>query len=108
MTARRRSIVHKVNVAEGIVPLGKFKAQATRFLKDLDLRDHPLIITQNGKPVAVMLSPEAFEALWEQQEYLETVARGIDDADAGRVVDHKIVRNWLESWGTEDEGQPPK
>ena len=36
-----------INAAEGIVPLGEFKAKATRILRDLSKRDEPLIITQN-------------------------------------------------------------
>jgi predicted transcriptional regulator len=30
------------------------------------------------------------------------------DADAGRVVPHSEVRKWLLTWGTPDEGPPPK
>lgn len=30
------------------------------------------------------------------------------DADAGRVVPHSEVAKWLRTWGTPDEGPPPK
>lgn len=30
------------------------------------------------------------------------------DADAGRVVPHSEVAKWLATWGTSDEGPPPK
>ncbi|MFZ5669497.1 MAG: antitoxin [Pseudomonadota bacterium] len=30
------------------------------------------------------------------------------DADAGRVIPHEEVAKWLETWGTPDEGPPPK
>lgn len=30
------------------------------------------------------------------------------DADAGRVVPHSEVAKWLKTWGTPDEGPPPK
>lgn len=97
-----------VNVAEGIVPLGEFKAKAAQILRDLGNSDEPLIITQNGRPAAVVLSPSAFEHLRERQRLLEAVAEGIADADDGRVHDHKDVRAWLKSWGTDRELDPPR
>jgi predicted transcriptional regulator len=43
-----------------------------------------------------------------RSSFLEAVAEGIDDSEAGRVVDHKKVRRWLESWGTDREKDAPK
>jgi prevent-host-death family protein len=97
-----------VNVAEGIVPLGEFKAKAAQILRELGDSNEPLIITQNGRPAAVMLSPAAFEEVRERQRLLEAVAEGIADLDEGRVVDHKDVRAWLKSWGTDGEREPPR
>ena len=44
--------------------------------------------------------------------YLETQAwqiahieQGVGDAEAGRAVPHQRVRDWLESWGREGEGE---
>ena len=96
-----------IRVSEGIVPLGAFKAQASRLLKELKQETSPLVITQNGRPAAVMLSPEVYDEMQERQEFLEAVARGLADAVAGRVVEHDKVAQWLTRWGTEDEGEPP-
>ena len=97
-----------INAAEGIVPLGEFKAKATQILRDLNKRDEPLIITQNGRPAAVVLSPTAFEDMRDRQRVLEMVAEGIADANAGRVFDNKQARAWLKSWGTDAELEPPQ
>ncbi|MBI4871536.1 MAG: type II toxin-antitoxin system Phd/YefM family antitoxin [Candidatus Riflebacteria bacterium] len=48
-----------IRVKDGIVPLGEFKANAARLLKELREDTGPLVITHNGRPVAVMLAPEA-------------------------------------------------
>jgi prevent-host-death family protein len=100
--------VRDVNVSEGIVPLGEFKAKAAQILRELGDNDEPLVITQNGRPAAVVLSPAAFEELRDRQRLLEGVARGTADANAGRVVDDKLVRAWVESWGTDAELDPPR
>lgn len=104
----RSTAVPEVNVADGIVPLGEFKAQAARYLRDLAAHGEPMVITQNGRPVAVVMSPAAFEDIRARQEHLEAVARGIEDADRGDLVDHAKVRDWLLSWGKPDERRPPK
>ena len=52
-----------INVSDGIVPLGEFKARASQFLRNLKGRREPLVITQNGRPASVVLSPAAFEEM---------------------------------------------
>ena len=38
---------------------------------------------------------------------IRSIRKGIEDAQAGRMIPHEKVRAWLESWGTEDELPPP-
>ncbi len=40
--------------------------------------------------------------------FAAAVKRGMDLADAGRVVAYKEVRKWLLSWGTETEMPKPE
>ena len=93
------------NAAHSIVPLGEFKAKAASFLKALD---DPLIVTQNGRAAAVVLSPALFEELRERNRFLESVAKGLADAEAGHLVDHTDVKAWLKSWGKTSEVDPPQ
>ncbi len=97
----------EVDVAEGIVPLGQFKTQASRYLRHLREGSTPLVVTQNGRPAAVLLSPAAYQALREREAELEAVATGLADAEAGRIVAHGVVEKWLTSWGRPDERRPP-
>jgi prevent-host-death family protein len=97
-----------VNVSDGIVPLGEFKTNASKIIRDIARSDAPLVITQNGRPAAILMSPSAFQELRERQEFLQAVAEGVADSDAEQVVDHKKVRRWLESWGTDNEKDAPR
>ncbi len=97
-----------IRVSRGIVPLGEFKSTASKLLKSLSEDNGPIVITQNGRPAAVMLSPEAYDSLQERQAELEAVAAGLADAERGELVDHSSVAKWLASWGTRGEGEPPK
>ncbi|MBI4871717.1 MAG: type II toxin-antitoxin system Phd/YefM family antitoxin [Candidatus Riflebacteria bacterium] len=96
-----------IRVKDGIVPLGEFKANAARLLKELREDNGPLVITQNGRPAAVMLAPEAYDRIQEEQAMLEAVAAGLADAEAGRVVEHDRVAEWLASWGKSHEEKAP-
>jgi len=93
------------NAAHSIVPLGEFKAKAASFLKALD---NPLIVTQNGRAAAVVLSPALFEEIRERNRFLEAVVKGLSDAESGRVVENAEVKAWLKSWGKPDEMDPPQ
>lgn len=76
----------ELQAAEDIVPLGQFKAKASEMLRKLRSTSRPLIITQNGKPAAVVITPEDFDTLVERERFVAAVQRGMADADAGRTL----------------------
>ena len=96
-----------LRIAEDIVPLAEFKTRASSLIRELKTSSSTLVITQNGRPAAVLMAPEEYDRLQEQQRYLEAVALGLSDAVAGRTVDHSKVASWLASWGTDHETEPP-
>ena len=53
----------KLNISTDIIPIGEFKRQMSKWLNTAKDTGHPLIITQNGKPAAVVLSPEEFDKI---------------------------------------------
>ena len=82
----------EVQVSDGIVPLGEFKAQATKFLKRLAESGQPMVITQNGRPAGVLVSPREFDRIQERQRFLESITAGLADSEAGRVIDTAELR----------------
>ena len=91
----------EVQVSDGIVPLGEFKAQAAKLLKRLGESGEPMVITQNGRPADVLLSPREFHLIQQRDRFLESVAAGLADAEAGRVIDTTEFRKRLRAWRTE-------
>ncbi|MBI2346983.1 MAG: type II toxin-antitoxin system Phd/YefM family antitoxin [Deltaproteobacteria bacterium] len=47
------------------MPLSEVKMKLSALLEDVASRDEEIMITRNGKTVAVMVSPEEFESLQE-------------------------------------------
>lgn len=87
-----------VKIARDIVPLAEFKSQSASWLEHVRASGQPVIITQNGKPAAVMISPEEFDLF--QQQYREFVRSEIREGEAdlaeGRVMESKEARAFLE------------
>jgi prevent-host-death family protein len=80
-----------LRVAEDIVPLSDFKARASELLKKLAHTGAPIIITQNGRAAGVLLSPAEFDALTERIRFVNAVAKGLEDAESGKVVAHESM-----------------
>lgn len=75
-----------LRVSQDIVPMAEFKSQAAHWFRRVAENDQPVVITQNGKPAGVLLSPAEFDRLVERQRFLQAVAAGVADIEAGRVV----------------------
>jgi antitoxin YefM len=84
-----------ISVSSDIVPIAEFKTGISKWFKSIQKSGHPLIITQNGKPAGVLLSPEDYDELVYRKSFLDSVARGIADVDAGRSYGSEEVRSAL-------------
>ncbi len=80
----------------GYVSYTELRQHLARFMDEVCDSGAPLVITrQNARPV-VMLSLEEFESIEETLHLLRNPAnaarllRSIEDADAGRLVEHDI------------------
>ena len=95
----------EVQISDGIVPLGEFKAQAARLLKQIAASGQPMVITQNGRPAGVLLSPREYDRIQERQRFLESIAAGLADAESGRTMSTMELRERLRAWRSDrDEG----
>jgi prevent-host-death family protein len=84
-----------VRVSEDFVPVSEFKAQAADMLKRVGDTRKPLVITQNGRPAGVLLSPAAYDDLMERTEFIASVGAGLADIEAGRTEAHAVVAKRL-------------
>jgi prevent-host-death family protein len=74
-----------------IVPFTEARANLTELLDDVEARHEHLVITRKGRPAAVVVSSEEWEALEETLEILsdpeamEALRQSDEDVAAGRV-----------------------
>ena len=86
-----------ISVKNDIVPIAEFKTSLSKWFKSLQGSGHPVIITQNGKPAGVLLSPDDYDELVYRKSFLDSVGRGMADAESGRTQTTKALRAALAS-----------
>lgn len=74
----------QIDISKDIVPIGVFKTNPTRWLDRAAETRHPIVITKNGKAAGVLLSPLEYDLLTYEKRFIESVQRGMADAEAGR------------------------
>jgi len=84
-----------LNISTDIVPLGEFRTAISKWLKSIKSTGQPLVITQNGKPAGVLLSPEEYDHLIYTKRFLESVSQGILEADRGETYSNKELKSEL-------------
>jgi len=86
-----------VQVSQDILPIGELKTHTSQILRRLRTAQRPIVITLNGKPAAVLITPEEFDRLYERERFVEAVGKGLADAEAGRVVDDEVLSAELDA-----------
>jgi antitoxin YefM len=83
-----------LKISKDVVTLAEFKSQAATILERVNASSQPLLITQNGKPAGVLLSPAEFDRLQEQEtaRFVVAVNRGLYDADNGKTLSTAQVK----------------
>ena len=74
-----------------IIPVSDLRQNAAKILKQLKDSKEPLIITQRGRAVAVMLSVETFERSEHDKELLRLLAKGEREIGIGEGYDLEAV-----------------
>lgn len=89
--------MRSLRVSQDFVPISELKAQAAEWLLRLAETDAPVVVTQNGRPAGVLLSPRAYDELTERASFVTAVNRGMADALDGRVTDHADVKQRMKT-----------
>lgn len=90
-----------LKLSEDLRPLSDLEARASEVVDQARETGRPVVLTREGRGVAVMLSVEAFEELQGSVTRSE-LQRAVEDAERdiaeGRWVEHSEVLAKLERW----------
>lgn len=85
-----------MSIAKDIRTISELKTQTARLLHQVNEDRRPLIITQDGKPRAVVMDVDSYEELRNALGLLKLVAQGEEDFRKGRFAKHDVVFDRLE------------
>lgn len=82
----------RIHLDQDIQPLSEFRAGVASFLKQVNETRRPLVITQRGKGVAVVLDVAEYEAMQEKIELLEEIRTAETQLAEGSAVSNEDAR----------------
>ena len=81
-----------VRLDEDIRPLSEFRSGVASFIKQVNDTRRPLVLTQRGRGVAVVVDIREFEAMREKLETLEDIEVARAQFSRGEGVPHDEAR----------------
>ena len=87
----------QLSISDDIIPVGEFKTGISKYLKSLKETGHPVIITQNGRPAGVLISPGEYDNLIYKNRFINSVNQGISDAQQGQTYTTNELIKEIES-----------
>jgi antitoxin YefM len=87
--------MQKLKIDQDIKPLSEVRNGMAKFIKQIHDTKRPVIITQHGKGVAVLLSTNEFEAMQEKIELLSDIQTSLTQLGKGAGISHKDAKKKL-------------
>jgi prevent-host-death family protein len=83
----------KLRVDEDIRPLSEFRAGIASFVKQINDTHRPMVLTQRGRAVAVLVGAHEYQRMQQRLELLEDIYRAEAQIEAGEGVPHAVAKD---------------
>jgi antitoxin YefM len=84
--------MQRLKIDRDIKPLSEVRTSIASFIKQVRDTKRPLVITQHGKGVAVLLDVQEYEALQEKIEILTDIQIDTDQIENGLGIEHEKAK----------------
>jgi antitoxin YefM len=82
----------KLRINEDIRPLSDFRAGIASFVKQISETGRPMVLTQRGRGVAVLVGVHEYQGMQERLELLEDVYQAEAQLKAGKGIPHSKAK----------------
>ena len=79
--------MQRLRIDQDIKPMSEFRTGIASFLKQVHDTKRPMIITQHGKGVAVLLDVNEYEVMQEKIELLQDIQTSISQLENGGGIE---------------------
>ena len=84
--------MQRLKIDQDIRPMSEFRTGIASFLKQVHDTKRPMIITQHGKGVAVLLDVNEYEAMQEKMELLQDIHTSISQLESGAGIENSDAK----------------
>ena len=84
--------MQRLKIAQDIKPLSEVRSGFATYIKQVHDTKRPVIITQHGKGVAVLLDAFEYEAMQEKIELLTDIQTSINQLENGAGINHQDAK----------------
>lgn len=84
--------MQRLKINQDIRPLSEVRTGIANFIKQVHETKRPVIITQHGKSVAVLLDAHEFEAMQEKLELLTDIQISLNQLELGEGIDQENAK----------------
>jgi prevent-host-death family protein len=86
-----------MNISSDIKPISFLKSHAADILKHINDTHRPVVITQNGKPRAVLQDPESYDNMRKAIGLLKLISHGEENIKQGKTKSQEHVFKGIEN-----------
>ncbi len=87
--------MRRLIIDQDIRPMSEFRSGVASFIKQVHETKRPLVITQHGKGVGVLLDVAEYEAMQEKIELLEDIQTSITQINDGKGINHRDAKDMV-------------
>ncbi|MDW7760016.1 MAG: type II toxin-antitoxin system Phd/YefM family antitoxin [Acidobacteriota bacterium] len=87
--------MQKLKIDQDIRSMSEVRNAMASFIKQVHNTKRPVVITQHGKGVAVLLSANEYEAMQEKIELLSDVQTSLNQLAGGEGISHQNAKDKL-------------
>ena len=84
--------MQRLKIDQDIKPLSEVRTGIANFIKQVHNTKRPVIITQHGKSVAVLLDVYEYEAMQEKIELLTDIQTSVNQLENGEGIGHEDAK----------------
>ena len=84
--------MQRLKLNQDIRPLSEVRTGIASFIKQVHDTKRPLVITQHGKGVAVLLDVQEYEIIQEKLELLSDIQKSINQIENDQGIDHSEAK----------------
>jgi len=73
-------------ISEDIFPIGEFKKHASRLFRRVKEAKRPIVVTQNGTPVGVVIPAYEYDYIRERARFVAAVEEGLRQSETNQTL----------------------